>query len=186
MSFLLSRKSIVPQWMVDPAPSKEDIDYLLQAAVTAPDHGWLRPWRFLVIQGDARNKLSDLFVSALKKRNPEATREQIEKEQSRPQFAPLVIVVCSVMTDEKPGVPKNERVLSAGAAAQNILLAAHERGYGAIWLTGAAAYDPMVREGLDLDDNTDIVGFLYIGSVEREVRERKRPDPSEFTRYWGQ
>ncbi|WP_020594322.1 nitroreductase family protein [Kiloniella laminariae] len=186
MSFLLSRKSIVPQWMVEPAPSKDDIDYLLQAAVRAPDHGWLRPWRFLVVEGAARSKLSDLFVSALQKRNPDATEEQIEKERSRPLFAPLVIVVCSVMTEEKPGVPKNERVLSAGAAAQNILLAAHERGYGAIWLTGAAAYDPMVREGLELDENTDIIGFLYIGSVEREVRERARPDPADYTRHWGQ
>ncbi|WP_419901233.1 nitroreductase family protein [Kiloniella sp.] len=184
MSFLLSRKSIVTQWMVEPAPSKEDINFMLQAAVTAPDHGWLRPWRFIVIEGEARNKLSDLFVDALKKRSPEATQEQLEKEGSRPKLAPLVIVVCSVMTDEKPGVPQNERVLSAGAAAQNILLAAHERDYGAIWLTGNAAYDPTVKEGLGLKDNMDIVGFLYIGSVERDVKERKRPNPEEYTIKW--
>ncbi|WP_085907156.1 nitroreductase family protein [Kiloniella majae] len=184
MSFLLSRKSIVTQWMVDPAPSKEDINHMLRAAVTAPDHGWLRPWRFIVIEGEARNKLSELFVESLKKRNPDATAEQLEKEGSRPKLAPLVIVVCSVMTDEKPGVPKNERVLSAGAAAQNIMLAAHERNYGAIWLTGNAAYDPNVKAGLGLEDNMDIIGFLYVGSVEREVKERKRPNPEDFTIYW--
>ncbi|MFD2204034.1 nitroreductase family protein [Kiloniella antarctica] len=184
MSFLLSRKSIVTQWMVEPAPSKNDIDFMLQAAVTAPDHGWLRPWRFIVIEGEARKKLSNLFVEALKVRNPDATTEQLEKEGSRPLLAPLVIVVCSVMTDEKPGVPQNERVLSAGAAAQNILLAAHERDYGAIWLTGNAAYDPTVKAGLGLAENMNVVGFLYIGSVEREVKERKRPDPAEYTIHW--
>ena len=68
---------------------------------------------------------------------------------------------------------------------QNILLAAHERDYGAIWLTGNAAYDPTVKEGLGLTENMDVVGFLYIGSVEREIKERKRPDPAEYTINWS-
>ncbi|WP_343560041.1 nitroreductase family protein [Kiloniella sp. b19] len=185
MSYLLSRKSIVPQWLIAPGPDDEDLDYMLQAAVRAPDHGWIRPWRFIVIQGEAKEKMADLFEKALLARKPDATAEEIEKERGKPLRAPLLVTVAVKKTDDKPDIPMNERVLSGGAAAQNILLAAHEKGYGAMWVTGTPAYDPVIKAGLNLGEEDQIVGFIYIGTPDREGKERNRPDPAEYTIHWN-
>lgn len=184
MSFLLSRKSTVPQWLIEPAPTDEALDYMLRAAVTAPDHGCLRPWRFHIVRGEGKTKMAKLFAKAAKIRNPEATEEDIEKERERPLRAPLLIVVSAHKSVEKPGIPMSERVLSAGAASQNILLAAHEKGYGAMWVTGWAAYDPTVKAGLGLKEDDRIVSFIYVGTADRKLKERNRPDPEDFTCHW--
>ena len=182
MSFLLSRKSIVAQWLTDPGPSADDLDYMLQAAVRAPDHGWIRPWRFIVIQD--KEKMADLFEQALRIRNPDASADDLAKERGKPLRAPLLITVVVQKTDEKPEIPMQERLLSGGAAAQNILLAAHEKGYGAMWVTGKPAYDPTIKAGLNIGSDDEIVGFIYIGTPDRHIGDRKRPDPADYTRYW--
>ena len=182
---LLNRQSVPPRLVDGPAPSQADIDDILAAAVCAPDHGAVRPWRFHVIQGDALNRLGDIFVEALKKREPEAPPETIEKEQSRPLRAPLIITACAkIDLSRVDKIPALEQVVAVGSACQNILLAAHDKGYGAMMLTGVNARDRHVKAAFGLEGQDEIVGFIYIGTPSGPLFEKERPDPADFTTIW--
>ena len=182
---LLTRQSVPPRLVAGPAPSQADIDDMLAAAVCAPDHGAIRPWRFHVIQGNALNRLGDVFVAALKLREPDAPWETIEKEQSRPLRAPLIIAACAKIDQSRVDkIPAVEQIVAVAAACQNILLAAHDKGYGAMMLTGENARDPHVKAAFGLEDTDEIVGFIYIGTPSGPVFEKERPDPAAFTTVW--
>lgn len=182
---LLARQSVPPRLVAAPAPAQADIDYMLAAAMCAPDHGAIRPWRFHVIQGAALKRLGEIFVEALLKREPEAPPETIEKEQSRPLRAPLIIVACAKIDQSRADkIPASEQIVAVGAACQNILLAAHERGYGAMMLTGANARDPHVKAAFGLEGPDEIVAFIYIGTPSGPVFEKERPDPANYTKVW--
>ncbi len=182
---LLSRRSVPPRLVGGPAPTQADIDDMLAAAVCAPDHGAIRPWRFHVLQGEALNRLGDIFVEALKKREPGAPPETIEKERNRPLRAPLIIAACARIDRSRADkIPALEQIVSVATACQNILLAAHGKGFGAMMLTGANARDRHVKAAFGLDGPDEIVGFIYIGTPTGPALEKQRPDPAEFTTIW--
>lgn len=145
--------------LVDPIPSQDELTQIYLAALRAPDHAMLRPWRFLVVQGEARNKLGELFVEAMQ---PE-TKEQTAKLLKAPLRAPMIIIAVSRIT-EHPKVPAIEQITSTAAAVQNMSLAAHALGYASIWRTGAVAFSDEVKQGLNLKTSDEIVGLLYLGS----------------------
>jgi nitroreductase len=146
----------------DTAPTKEQLALVLQAAVRAPDHGRLRPWRFMLIEGGQRRKFGDLLAASAARRVPGLSEGDLQRERDKAMRAPLVIVVaCRVVPGTK--VPDLEQILAAGAAAQNILLALHALGFAAAWKTGEAAYDPEVKRALGLGEKDHLVGFVYTG-----------------------
>lgn len=145
--------------LVEPAPSQDELTQIYQAALRAPDHAMLRPWRFLVVKGEARNKLGELFVEAMQ---PE--KEELKtKLLNSPLRAPMIIIAVSTIT-EHPKVPAIEQITSTAAAVQNMSLAAHALGYASIWRTGPVAFKDEVKLGLDLKTSDEIVGLLYLGS----------------------
>jgi nitroreductase len=166
------------------SPPDKILDVVLNAAICAPDHGKLRPWKFLVFRGEARNKLGDIFAMSLEKRIPDTPKAQIDQERAKPLRAPLLIGVVAKVHPENTKIPVIEQVLSAGAAAQNIMLAFHAQGFGCIWKTGAAAYDEAVKAALGLETQDQIVGFLYAGEVNTPPVKKKRPNHAEFVEYW--
>lgn len=159
---LLNNRNSEPK-LSEPGPNHDTLHRILSAALRAPDHGKLRPWRFLLIVGKSRHRLGDLFAEALRLRDPAASPEAIKKNLDAPLRAPVIVAVIARLQDH-PKVPKVEQLLSAGCAAHSILLAAQAVGYGAIWRTGDNCYDPVVKEGLGLAPNEEIVGYIYIGS----------------------
>jgi nitroreductase len=152
-----------PLALTEPAPGPGALAAMLRAAERAPDHGKLKPWRFIVIAGDARNSFGEVLADALRKREPELPESAIDKERGKPLRAPLIIVVGARLREHK-SVPAVEQIIAAGAAAQNILVAAHALGFGAFWRTGNAAYDDEVKSALGLHAGDAIVGFLYVGT----------------------
>ena len=168
----------------EPAPDAAQRELLFRAALRAPDHGYLRPWRFLTIEGEARAKLGELFVSALLAKDPQAPEAAITKARAMPLRAPLMVVVIATLQAGHK-VPEVEQLLSAGCAAHGILLAAHAQGLGAMWRTGEMAYDRNVAAGLGLGEQERIVGFLYLGSVEGERRAAPELTPADFVKAWG-
>lgn len=183
---ILARKSTPPRLMGDAGgPSAADVQDLLAAAVTAPDHGAVRPWRFVVIEGEDRAKLGEVFAHALKSRDPDASPEALAKELNRPMRAPTVIAVMARVTHDRPNVPPVEQIVATACAAQNILLAAEAKGYGAIMLTGKNAQDPIVKRFFGLAAADELVAFLYIGKPEGPQPEKERPDPSAFVERFG-
>ncbi len=149
----------------DPAPSREHLQLILEAGARAPDHGKLAPWRFTVLQGEARHVLGELMAQSLKARNPEADADELRREQKKALRAPCIIAVAAHITPSQK-VPEIEQALAVGAAAQNMLLTAHALGYGAMWKTGPAAYNPAIKTALGFTTEDHIVALIYIGSIE--------------------
>jgi nitroreductase len=174
LELLKTRRSVKPIELVGPPPTPDEIDTLLTVASRVPDHGKLVPWRFIVFEGDARLVAGDAIVAAFRKKYPEATAEQAALERNRLARAPLVIAVVSRAAPHVK-IPEWEQVLSAGAAAMNLLTAAHALGYGASWMTEWYAYDRAVLDDLGLQANERIVGFVHIGRPKGPVADRPRP-----------
>lgn len=146
----------------DTAPSREQLAQVLQAAVRAPDHGRLRPWRFMIIEGEQRRRFGELLAASARRRVPSLSEGDLQRERDKAQRAPMIIVTaCRVVRGTK--VPDIEQILAAGAATQNILLALHALGFAAAWKTGEAAYDGEVKKSLGFAAEDHIVGFVYTG-----------------------
>jgi nitroreductase len=178
---LLSRASV--KLLGDPGPNDADLRTIFEAAVRAPDHGKLRPWRFFVVRGDARRRLSDLFVAGVKRREPGATEAQIEKEREKPLRAPVTIAVAA-KTVAGHKIPEIEQTLSAAAAAMNILNAIHALGFGAKWVTGANCYDAEFKREFGLENTDQLIGFIHVGTPIEKPTSSERPDPAEFVVDW--
>lgn len=155
----------------DPVP-REVIEKLLEAAVQAPNHFKVRPWRFFILTGDSRLRLGDCMAESLQKRSPELAGDALSAamaaERSRPLRAPLLIAVA-VDRPEEPRVIEVENISAAAAAVQNLLLAAHALGLGAKWRTGGPSYDLDVKQFFGLSPDQHLIGFLYIGYPEKEA-----------------
>jgi nitroreductase len=154
-----------PLKLTSPGPTETHLQQILRAGTRAPDHGRLRPWRFLVIEGGQREKLADILVASAKRRCPGLPESDLQRERGKALRAPMIIVVaCRIVKGTK--IPDIEQILAAGAATQNILLAFHGLGYSAAWKTGEAAYDPEVKTALGLAADDHIVGLVYTGGGE--------------------
>jgi nitroreductase len=158
----------------DPLP-RSIIEKLLAAAVQAPNHHRVRPWRFVVMTGQARNRLGDVMAESLRQREPATLEPALDAERARPLRAPLLIAVGV----DPPGdakVIEIENVCAAAAAVENLLLAATDLGLGAVWRTGPAATDPAVKTFLGFARDQHVIGFIYIGYPEAEFPAKERPD----------
>jgi nitroreductase len=171
--------------LVEPAPDAAQRELLFRAALRAPDHALLRPWRFLTVEGDARERLGELFADALSAdaAPDQASEQALTKARAMPLRAPLLIVVIAAIQDHFK-VPAQEQIIAAGCAAHGILLAAHVQGIGAVWRTGELAYNPRVAKGLGLSEGEQIIGFLYLGTPERELRTPAEEQLDDFVSAW--
>lgn len=169
--------------LTDPGPSAEQIEQLIKAAVRAPDHKCLHPWRFLLIEGEARERMGELLASAVLADNPQAQTADLDKARRKPLRAPAIMVVIARVT-EHPKVPEIEQIISAGAAATNLVTAAFAMGIGAYWRTGGAATHPVVKSGLGLEENEHIVGFVYLGTPQTRLKPVPELEINEFLARW--
>lgn len=169
--------------LTDPAPTQAQRDALYRAALRAADHGLMRPWRFLVVEGEGLDQLGDLFVQAALHDTPELPEPDQAATRAKPRRAPLILVAIAACRPN-PKVPDVEQALSAGAAVQNMLNAAFAQGIGAFWRTGGMAYHPVVKEGLGLSEQEQIVGFLYLGTPAKPPHEPKSVNPEAFFHPW--
>lgn len=178
---LLSRQSISPAFLDDPIPTDQEMQMIFDAALRAPDHCQLHPFHFMILKGEQRKKLGDIFAEAFVKRTDPAmvTEPLIEKERERPTKAPIVIIV-SADIQEHPKVPEIEQYLTIGAGIQNMLNVTHMLGYGGMFLTGPHAYDPFVKEKLGIEAPLNLVGFYHLGSVKAEVPVKKRQESQQY------
>jgi nitroreductase len=180
---LLSRRSVPPRWLGEPGPSAQEIEAVLTAAARVPDHGKLAPWRFILIEGEARQRLGEVLVKAFQADNPGADAQILAAERERFSKAPLVIAVVS-RTVPHAKIPEWEQVLSAGAVCMNLLHAATALGYGASWLSGWAAFDRRVLDALGLAPDERIAGYVHIGTATEKPADRDRPNLADLvTRF---
>ncbi|WP_460455954.1 nitroreductase family protein [Arenimonas alkanexedens] len=182
--FLRQRRSVPSRLLGAPGPTPEQTLAMLAEAVRVPDHGKLAPWRFLRIQGEARAALGDLLVDRALQRDPAAPAAAVAKDRQRFSHAPVVLAVIGCLSRGHK-VPEQEQLLSGGAVCFALLQAAQALGFGAQWLTGWAAYDPVITARLGLLDNETVLGFIHIGTPAEPAPERQRPDPAALLSEWN-
>jgi nitroreductase len=158
----------------------EIIEKLLHAAVQAPNHYRVRPWRFVVLTGKSRQALGEILAQAMKKQNPELPETGMEMERAKPLRAP-VLIAAGVDKPADPRVLEIENICAVAAAVENLLLAAHAEGLGAMWRTGSAALDPEVKKFLGFSPDQELIGFIYIGYPDLAIAAAERPSFQDRT-----
>jgi len=182
---LIARRSAPALLLGAPVPSEADLARVFRAAMAAPDHGGLKPWRFVVLRGEARAKLGQVMVDALKKKDPAREAEALERERNKPLRSAMIVAVAVSIDPENKKIPAQEQIVSGACAAHSMLLAFQALGYGSVMLTGPAAYNPDVKAALGLKASDAIVAFVYVGTPKAELpAARTRPDYSQFVREW--
>ena len=180
---LLTRNS--PRELTTPIPSKDEMHEIYQAALRAPDHAWLRPSRFIEVTGKGLEKLSKIFIKFASNELKDVTPLQMEKYQSAPFRAPMVIILTTKITDH-PKVPKVEQMLSTATAAENILLALHAKNYAGIWRTGKFAFNNKIAEYLNLTSDHEVIGYLYVGTATGNNKKIPELDVEKFITRWSE
>jgi len=159
---------------------RDVIEKLLDAGNRAPNHHKVRPWRFIVLTGNGRSKLGDVMSVSQRDRQPDLPQEAFDKTRALPLRAPVVIAV-GVDKPAEAKIPELENYAAVSAACQNILLAAHALGLGAIWRTGEWARDAKVKEFLGFAEDQHIAGFIYVGYPETAGAPAPRPSFEDRT-----
>lgn len=181
---LLHERSSIGK-LTEPGPSPEQLGDMYQAALRAPDHKELRPWRFIEFSGEGRERLGELFAEAEFQEDPSVSDETLNAARKKPLRAPMIIAVIAKVTPDIAKVPKMEQVISAGCAAHGILLAAHGLGLGAMWRSGKYAFDAVVRKGLNLDADDEVVAFIYLGSLAGRHKPLAQHSAADFVERWN-
>jgi nitroreductase len=180
IDFILARSS--ESRLQAPAPGPDVLEQVFACAARAPDHGLLRPWRYLVVEGEGLEHLGNLFADTYA---PEADEKTLAKLRKSPLRAPMVIIAIASPV-EHPKIPASEQVLSAAASATLLELALQDAGFGVMWRTGSPAYNPAVTRALGLSGQESVIGFIYTGSVVSAKPAVPRPEPAKFVSRWPQ
>jgi nitroreductase len=178
---LLSRQSHWP--LTSPGPDDEALASIFDAALRAPDHGNLRPWRFVVVRGEARVALGEVLVDIACARLPGEPRAAHAHRGRKAQAAPVIIALGAAI-DEGSTVPEVEQLLSVGAATMNMLNAIHALGYGGFWATGPDSYDTAMHAALGFQSSERLLGFLFVGTPQSKQCAAARPERSAHVREW--
>ena len=183
LELLKTRRSIVSEFLGPPGPDVAQLGEILTTAARVPDHGKLAPWRFIVFQGEARERAGDALAALFAAKNPDAAEKQLADERIRLAKAPVVVGVVSAAAPH-PKIPEFEQLLSAANAAMLMVLAAHALGFAAHWVTGWIAYDADAGRILGLKPGERFVGFVHIGTPTVPAVDRPRPSLDNVVTYW--
>lgn len=185
LEHLETRRSVPANALAEPGPDGETLATILRIAARVPDHKKLAPWRFIVLQGEARAHFGTRLAEIWARREPEASDIKLETERTRFTRAPVVIAVVSSPRPH-PACPEWEQELSAGAVCLNTLHAAGAMGFGAQWITEWYGFDDDVKAAFGLEPQERFAGFIYIGRASERPADRDRPDISRITSYPSQ
>lgn len=176
LELLMRRRSTKVAHFGSPGPSSQEIDALIHLASRVPDHGKLGPWRFVVLEGEARSRAGEAIASVI---SGDDGVEETRLAAARALFlrAPAVVMVISTAAPH-PKIPEWEQQLSSGAVCFAMLVAAHALGYAGCWLTEWPAYDARARAALGLTEHERVAGFIYLGTAREPAIERVRADAS--------
>jgi nitroreductase len=166
-------------------PVPEDlIGKILEAGTYAPNHYRTEPWRFFVMRGESRGKLGAVLEEITRTENVDLEADELnrkaEKAKNNPLRAPVIIAV-GVEPSEKKNVIHQEEYAAVCSAVQNMLLAAHALGLGAIWRTGAVTYHPKVKDFFGLTQKGELAGFIYMGYPDLTPKPVKKTGFENFT-----
>jgi len=166
--------------LTTPAPSNDDLHQIIAAGMRVPDHGAIKPWHFTLVKEQGLTKLGEIFVKARIAEN--ADQLKIDKAKKMPFRAPLIIII-STQYQQHEKVPQKEQLITAGCCVHAMQMAATALGYGAMWRTGDLCENDLVKNGLNIELNQDIAGFLYIGTKSKELPLKANKPFEHFISY---
>lgn len=167
----------------EPAPDARALETAFACALRAPDHRVLRPWRYLVIRGEALTKLGEIFVTAARATNAGLDDQEAERLRQMPLRAPMLVAAITIHRHD-PRVPDEELLLSTGAAVQNFMVALHAQGFASMWRTGPLVHEYLVKSALGLDSHETISGFIYVGMATTEPRRISPLPVNDYVADW--
>ena len=181
LTLIHSRQHVSPKRLGDPGPDREQVEKILTAAGAAPDHGQLTPWRLVIIPPERRHLLAEAFAEALVERDSDATEEQKQEAREKAHRGPFLVLVIARLDPALGPTHPQERLISAGCAVQNMLLAAHAMGFGAGLSSGRALYSRQVRVLFGLAAEEQPLCFVTVGTVTKHKSSRLRPAMGDYT-----
>jgi nitroreductase len=179
-ALMQTRRTILPKRLSAPGPDADQLALILGAAASAPDHGQLLPWRFVLVPADARAQLAEVFGAALLERDAAATPEQLAQARDKAQRSPLLLLAVVDGRRGDPDIDLFERIVSAGCAVQNLLLMATALGFGSALTSGKALKCEGLRRLFGLGDGEHALCFVNVGTVQARKGERLRPVPADY------
>ncbi len=183
-ALLRSRRSASPKSMGEPGPTPAQLAEILNAAVRVPDHGKLTPWRFILFEGEAREKFGNAMRARWQELHPEHGEESLTFQGLMFLRAPMVVAVISTAKPH-PKIPEWEQAMSAAAVCQTMLIAAVALGIDSAWNTDWIAYDAGIAKVMGLGPHEKVAGFIYLGTSTAPLEDRPRPDPVSLLTRWG-
>jgi nitroreductase len=181
LTLIHTRQSTTSRFLGEPGPDRAQIETILDAAGAAPDHRRLTPWRLVLVPKDKRDLLAAAFADALSERDPQATDAERREASEKANRGPLLVAAIARLDPALGSVPAQERLLSAGCALQNMLLAAHAMGFGAGLLTGKSLYSQRLKQFFQLADTEQLLCFMAVGAVLRAKPVSSRPTMNDYT-----
>lgn len=178
IEFMRLRRSVPAKFMTGPGPDEKQLKIILEISSRVPDHGKLTPWRFIRYSAEKCEVLGEQVLKRAKvrasARGKTLSEDFIEIERNRFQRCPVVVAIVSCAI-KHPKIPEWEQIMSCGAVAMNMLIAANAFGFDAQWLTEWMAYDEEMRDELGLKDGEKIAGFIHMGTRMNPKSQRDRP-----------
>ena len=175
-----TRQTILPKRLAEPGPDAAQLQAILGAAASAPDHHELLPWRFVLVPAGARDRLAEVFATALVERDASATPQQVAQAREKAYRSPLLLLAVVRLRDDDAEIEPHERIVSAGCAVQNMLLMAHAQGFGGALTSGKALASAPLRTLFGLGEHEQALCFVSVGTVTRAKPARERPQPSQY------
>lgn len=182
-TLLQSRQTILPKRLMEPGPNAEQLHEILAAAASAPDHGQLLPWRFVLVPEKAREPLAEVFGRALSERDPQATPEQVQQAKEKAYRSPVLMLVTVDSACGDPDIDLHERIVSAGCAVQNMLLMATALGFGSALTSGKALKSSGLRTLFGLSGTEHALCFVSIGTVHSSKHGKLRPRVTDYVTH---
>ncbi len=179
-TLMQSRQTILPKRLTAPGPDDEQLQLILDAAASAPDHGQLLPWRFVIVPTKARPSLAEVFGAALRERDPEATSAQVDQAREKAFRSPLLLLAVVDSNGGDPDIDLHERIVSAGCAVQNMLLMATALGFGSALTSGKALKPEGLRSLFDLQAGEYALCFVSVGTALSGKHPKLRPTTADY------
>ena len=175
-----TRQTILPKRLAEPGPDAAQLQAILGAAASAPDHPELLPWRFVLVPAGARDRLAEVFATALVERDASATPQQVAQAREKAYRSPLLLLAVVRLRDDDAEIAPHERIVSAGCAVQNMLLMAHAQGFGGALTSGKALQSAPLRALFGLQPDEQALCFVNIGTVVKARPVRLRPQAAQY------
>ena len=179
-TLISTRQTILPRHLEEPGPDQTQIERLFRAAAAAPDHGCIQPWRFVLVPANRRDALATAFKTSLHQRDAEASAYQLDQAADKAYRSPFLCLVVARLGPAQPPIEPIERMVSVGAAVQNLLLCAHAMGFGTSLTGGQAMRQSLLRDLFGLGQGEEAVCFINIGTARNGKPTGLRPEPSSF------